>query len=125
MIKLYTSAVKYNDQLQFKDIIEASMVYTPVIFTDNIPMSPGYPMIVKKCSARKFLHLFTEFFDFKTKSAVSRVGDAKSKRKEIRADSMLWSSIPKRGGHEKINERVKKSLYNWILQHSQVVQSTI
>ena len=37
---------------------------------------------------------------------------------------MLWSSITKRKGHTKINAQVKKSLYNWILQHPQVVQST-
>ena len=28
-------------------------------------------------------------------------------------------------GHTKINAQVRKSLYNWILQHSQVVQSPI
>ena len=38
---------------------------------------------------------------------------------------MLWSSIPNRKGHKKINEQVKKYLYNWILQHPQVVQSPI
>ena len=38
---------------------------------------------------------------------------------------MLWSSIPKRKVHTKINQQVKKSLYNWILQHLQVLQSPI
>ena len=38
---------------------------------------------------------------------------------------MLWSSFPKRKVHTKINENIKKSLYNWILQHPQVVQSPI
>ena len=60
-------------------------------------------MTVKDTSARKSLRLFSEVLDVKEKNAVCQVGDAKSKRKEIRADSMLWSSIPKRGGHEKIN----------------------
>ena len=46
--KLYTSAGKYYDQLQFKAIIEASMVSTPEIFIYNSPISPGPPMIVKK-----------------------------------------------------------------------------
>ena len=38
---------------------------------------------------------------------------------------MLWSSITKSKVHTKINEIFKKSLYNWILQHPQVVQSPI
>ena len=38
---------------------------------------------------------------------------------------MLWSSITKRTVHTKINERVKKSIYNWIIQHPQIVQSPI
>ena len=68
--KLYTSAGKYNDQLQFKAVIEVSMVSTPDIFVDNSPMSPGPPMIVKKCSARKSLRLFTEVLDVKKKTSV-------------------------------------------------------
>ena len=51
--KLYTSAGKCDDQLQFKAIIEVSMVSTPETFTDNITMSPIPPMIFKKFSARK------------------------------------------------------------------------
>ena len=31
----------------------------------------------------------------------------------------------KRKGHSKINEQIKKSLYNWIIHHLQVVQSPI
>ena len=38
---------------------------------------------------------------------------------------MLWSSIPKRKGHKKINAQINKYLFNWVLQHPQVVQSTI
>ena len=38
---------------------------------------------------------------------------------------MLWSSIPKRRGHKKINECVKIALYNWIIQHPQVFQHSI
>ena len=34
-------------------------------------------------------------------------------------------SIPKRLGHTKINKRINKALYNYILQHPQVVQYTI
>ena len=63
--KLYTYSGKYDDKLQLKAIIEASMVSTPEIFTDNSPMSPGPPMIVKIFSARKSLCLFTEVLDVK------------------------------------------------------------
>ena len=38
---------------------------------------------------------------------------------------MLCSSIPKRIGSKKINERVRKYLYNCILQHPKVVQYPI
>ena len=38
---------------------------------------------------------------------------------------MLCSIIPKRKGDKKINKQVKKSLYNWIVWHPQVVQSPI
>ena len=119
--KLYKSAVKFDDRLQFKSIIEASMVSTPDMFIDNSQISLGPPMIVKKCSAQKSLRLFTEVLYVKNKPSVRRVGAAKSRHKEIRAGSMLWSSIPKRKGHKKINEQVKISIYNWILQYTQVV----
>ena len=122
--KLDTSAGKCDDQLQFKAIIEASLVYTPEIFTDNSPMSPGPPMIVKIFSARKSLCLFTEVLDVK-KTDVRQVGATKSKRKAIREGSMLWSSISKRQLNTKINAQVRNYLYNWILQHTQVVQSQI
>ena len=38
---------------------------------------------------------------------------------------MLRSIIPKRKLHTEINEQVNKSIYNWILQHPQIVQSPI
>ena len=38
---------------------------------------------------------------------------------------MLSSIIPKRQVHTKINEKVKKAIYNMILQHSQVVKPPI
>ena len=52
-------------------------------------MSPGPPMIVKKCSAIKSLCIFTEVLDVKKKTNVLQVGAAKSKRKAILAGSML------------------------------------
>ena len=58
---------KHNDQLQFIDIIQVSMVSTPEIFTDNSPMSPGPPMILRNHIARKSIYLFTEVLDVKNK----------------------------------------------------------
>ena len=101
------------------------MVSNPDIFTNNILTLPGPSVTVKNPSARKLLHIFTELFDIKSKTAVRRVGADKSKRKEIRAGNMLWSSITKRMVHTKISERLKKYMYNWILQHPQVLQSTV
>ena len=37
----------------------------------------------------------------------------------------MWSIIPNSKGHTKINAQVKKYLYNWILQHPQVLKSPI
>ena len=44
--KLYTSAGKYDDQLQFKAIIKVSIVSNLERFIDNSAMSPGSPTIV-------------------------------------------------------------------------------
>ena len=105
--------------------MEASLVSTTERITDSSPMSLGTPIIDKKCSARKLLHLFTEVLNIKDKNSVLQIGDAKSKRKSIRARSMLSSSIPQRRVHTKINEQVNKYAYNCILQHPQVVQCPI
>ena len=75
--KLYTYAAKFDDQIQCKSIIEAPMVSTPDRFTDNSPMSPGTPMIVKKCSASKSLFLFIEVLNVKNKTSVHQLGAAK------------------------------------------------
>ena len=89
--------------MQFKAIIEESMVSTPDIFIYNSPMSHGPPTIVKKFSARKSLRIFTEVLDVKNKTYVRWVGAAKSKHKPIIAGSMLWSSIPRSKVHTKIS----------------------
>ena len=77
--KLYTSAGKCDDQLHFEAIIEVEMIFTHEICTDNSTMSPGTSVIVKKCSARKSIRLFTEVLDVKKKTSISQVGAAKSK----------------------------------------------
>ena len=58
--KLYKSAGKFDDQQQYKAIIEEEMVYTPVVFTDNSPMSPSQYMTMKNTSTRKSLRQFLD-----------------------------------------------------------------
>ena len=88
-------------------------------------MSPGPSVTVKNPKAQISLCLFTQLFDVKNKTAVRQVGADKSNIKAIRSGSMLWSNIPKRRGHTKINEKINKYLYNWIVHNSQVLQSPI
>ena len=45
----------WDDQQQFKDILEAAMFYTPELLTDNIPIYPMNPTPVKKPSDIKSL----------------------------------------------------------------------
>ena len=79
---------------------------------------------VKKPSARKSLCLFTNILDVK-KNATRQVGAAKYKRKAIKFGNKPWALKQKRKGNSKIYEQIKKSLYNWIIHHPQVVQSPI
>ena len=51
--KLYKSASKCDNQNQYKSILEAVMVSTTEIFTENSTMSPGLSMTYKNPSARK------------------------------------------------------------------------
>ena len=78
--KLYKQAVKCDNQQQFKDILEAAMVYTPEGFTINSTMSPRKSTPVKKPSARKSLCMFTNIVDVK-KTAYHQVGADNYKRK--------------------------------------------
>ena len=60
ILKLYKQAGKCDNQQQFKDILEAAMVYTTEGFTDNSPISPMTLTPVKKPSAQKSLCMFTK-----------------------------------------------------------------
>ena len=64
------------------------MVSKPEIFRNNSPMSPGPSIIVKKCSVRNSLCIFTEVLDVK-KTAIHRLVADKSKRKASRSDSIF------------------------------------
>ena len=122
--KLYTYAGKCEYQLQFKAILEESMVFTLEIFIDNRSMSPETPMIVKSAVLENHSVYLPKFWMSKT-IAVRRVGASKSEFKAIRAGIMFWSSITQSKLHTKINAEFKKYLYNGILQHTQVVQYPI
>ena len=101
------------------------MVSIPDRFTENSPMPPSQSMTVNNPNARKLLRQLLDALNVKPKTAVRRFCAAKSNHKPIRSGSMLCSSILKKLGYPKINQQVKKSLYNWILQHLQVVQYPI
>ena len=68
--KLYKQAGKFDDQQQFKDILEDAMVSTPEVFTNEIPMYPMISTLVNKPSARKSLCLFTNILYVKNKTAI-------------------------------------------------------
>ena len=68
--KLYHNSGNFDDQQQFKDILEAAMVSTPEVFTNNGTRSPMNPTPVKKPSARKPLCIFTNILDVKKRTAV-------------------------------------------------------
>ena len=112
---------KCDDQQQYKAIIETSMVSTTDIFSGNSPIQPSQSMNMKNTSTRKPLHQFLETLEVKPKTDVRIFCAAKSAHKATRQGSILWSNIPKRRGYSKINQQVKEELFNWILQHPQVV----
>ena len=93
------------------------MVSTPEVFIDNSPISPMISTPVKKPSAKKSLCLFTNILYVENKTAYHRVGAAKSKRKAIKYGNTPWKLKINLKGYSKIYERIKKSLYKWIIHH--------
>ena len=69
--------------------------------------------------------MFTNILEVKKKTTYRQVGAAKSKRKAIEFRNTPWALKQKRKGNSKIDEQIKKCLYNWIMHHPQVVQSPI
>ena len=82
------------------------MVSTTEGFIDNSPIVPGPYIISKQPIARKSLLQFTEVLYVKWKTSFHKSAAAKSEHKAIREGIILWSSIPNRRGHTKINEWV-------------------
>ena len=60
---IYKQAGKCDDQQQIKDILEAAMVSTPEVFTNNSAIAPMTSSPVKKPSAQKSLCIFTNILD--------------------------------------------------------------
>ena len=60
------------------------MVSTPKVCTNNIPMTPNPYVSTKNPSAIKSLHKFTDTFDFKHNTSVSRFSEPNAKRKSIK-----------------------------------------
>ena len=89
--KIYQHAGKCDDQQNLKDIIDADILSTPEVFTDNSPdvHMPSTP--VKKPSARKVLCLFTNILDVKPTTAKRRFVAAKSIRKAMKVVNSLWT----------------------------------
>ena len=50
---------------------------------------------------------------------------AKSKLRTIKVGHIQWTNKIKRKGHSKINDQIKRNLYEWMTRHHQVVQSPI
>ena len=80
---------------------------------------------VKKKSATKPLCIFTNILDVKKKNSTRRVGASKYKCKAVKYVITPWALKQNRKGNSKINDPIKKSLYNWIMHHPQVMQSPI
>ena len=72
--KLYKTGGKYDDQHQYKDILEAEMVSTPEVCNDNIPMTPNKSEYTRNPSTRKPLRQLSETLDVDHKTTICRLG---------------------------------------------------
>ena len=79
--KLYKHDGKCDDQQKFKDILEAAMVSTPEVFTNNSPRSPMTQAPFNKPISRKSLCFFTNILYVNKKTADQSVWADKSNRK--------------------------------------------
>ena len=88
-------------------------------------MSPGPYVTVKNHSMINHSVNFLKYWMQNKKTAVLRIGAAKTKSKAIQKRGTLWYRIHNRRGHTKIIKIVKNALYNWVLHYPQVVQYPI
>ena len=87
--KIYQHAGKCDDQQNLKDILNAAMVSTPELVTNNNPNVCLTLIPVKKPSAKKSLCLFTNIFDVKNKTEKRCIGAAKSKCGAMKVGTIL------------------------------------
>ena len=64
-------------------------------------------------------------FRCEPKYACCQVGADKYNHKAIKFGNTPWALKQNRKERSKINEEIRKSLFNWIIHHPQVVQSPI
>ena len=74
---LHKHAGNCDYQQQYKDILESDMVSNHEGFTDDIPMSTGPYVTLKKPSTRKSLCQFSQVLDVKQNTTIYRLGAAK------------------------------------------------
>ena len=101
------------------------MVSTPDGCTNKILMTLNPYVSNKNPIARKTLNKFSKTLDVKHKTSICRTGKSREKYKEIKTGNVLWSNIENSLGHTKINQKVRKYLYHWIMNHPKVVQYLI
>ena len=77
---IYKQAGKFDYRQQFKDILEADMVSTLEVFTNDSPISPMTSTPVKKPRDQKSLCLFTNI-SYVKKNCYPLSWTAESKRK--------------------------------------------
>ena len=75
--KIHKLDSKCDDQQQYKEIIESSMVSNNEGFTDNSPMSYGPSVTAKQPNASKSLLQLSETLDVKPKTSIHRLCAAK------------------------------------------------
>ena len=93
--KIYQHAGKCDDQQNLKDIIDAAILSTPWVVTDNSPNVHMTSTPVKKPIARKSLCLFTNILDVKPTTAKRLFAAAKFRRKSMKSCNHLWTKKPK------------------------------
>ena len=108
--KLYKSAWKYDDQQQWKAILETAMISTTEWFTYNSPMSLSQYATAKNTSARKSFCQFLYTLEVKHETAVHRFCSTKSKRKSTRAGNTLFT-VYQRGRDTKESINRSKNIF--------------
>ena len=80
---------------------------------------------IRKHISRRPLRQFSDLFDVKHKNYVHQFGAVNMTIKVISNRTYLCYNIKNKKGYTKINARIKQDLYDFITQHTHVVQTTI